>query len=78
MPNQVGYLDIQSAELESYRAEAEEKRGVCRVIPRGRFSIRSDGTVRFDGLVCSPCDMGGKATGVGARSCVNCKLEKPE
>lgn len=69
--SQHGYLDIPHAQLERYRVDAAKKVGTCRVIPRARFAITSQGPV-YDGLVCSPYDMGGEATGVGASGCTNC------
>lgn len=71
-----GFLDISYAEAKKFILEAEKKRGVCRVLPRGRFNISQEG-FNFDGLVCTPRDMGGEATGVGAAYCENC-ISKPE
>ena len=67
-----GYLDIQHSELMKYQNAVAKKVNVCRVMPAARFSLRTDGSVAFDGLVCHPMDMGGEATGVAAEGCTNC------
>ena len=69
----LGSLDIPSAELEKYMADAEKKKSVCKIVPRGRFAIFNN-DVHYTGLVCSTYDMGGEATGVGAEYCKNCQL----
>lgn len=68
----LGYLDVPFSEIEKYMNEAKKKKGVCKIIPRARFSI-VDGDVFYDCLVCSTQDMGGKATGISASTCRNCE-----
>lgn len=77
MAYQVGYLDIENDEIEKYVADVLKKVDVCKIPPRGRFSIRDGGRPRYDRLVCSD-KMGGKQTGIAALYCKNCvvKAEK--
>jgi len=77
MGAQVGYLDIENEELQKYFDAVEKKRGICRHLPRGRFSIRLYGEPAYEGLVCSN-KMGGAQTGVGAEYCKNCQLRNED
>lgn len=72
---QRGYLDIQNEEIQRYMDAVAKKVNTCRVLPAARFSMRLDGSVIFDGLVCHPMDMGGDATGVAAEGCTNCTIK---
>lgn len=69
---QIGYVDIQQVEIDKYLRDVESKRGICDVLPAGRFVIDLGSPVRYNGLVCHPMDMGGRATGVGVQGCKNC------
>jgi hypothetical protein len=68
----IGYLDVPAPALQEAYAATMKKAGTCRVLPRSRFNIDGDGKIRFSCLVCSPEEMNGEATGVGARGCENC------
>lgn len=74
--SQHGYLDVSQAQIAQYMAEVMKKAGTCRVLPRARFAITSQGAI-YNGLVCSPFDMGGEATGVSASGCTNCLRTAP-
>jgi len=69
-----GYLDIPYTEMMRYLKCVKKKDEVCQMMPRGRFSIRRDGSIEYAGLVCS--DMGGKSTGCAAEACTNCQIKK--
>lgn len=71
----LGFLDIENDEIEKYMEDVKLKRGICKILPIGRFNICRDGYIHYGGLVCS-YKMGGKATGVGAERCINCKIKK--
>lgn len=71
----IGYIDIFYEEIMAYVDKAKKKKDVCRIMPDGRFNICSDGTIRFNALVCSR-RMGGNQTGVSAEWCENCKIER--
>ena len=73
--SQFGYLDIENDELQKYFDAVKKREGVCRILPRGRFSLRLNGRPMFNGLVCSEF-MGGNQTGIGAEHCENCLLEE--
>ncbi len=70
-----GFIDIPAKELQLFLSAVALKMGVCKVLPRARFMIEANGP-RYAGLVCHPNDMGGKATGIGAESCINCQREE--
>lgn len=69
--SQHGYIDIPWSEIGRYEKEAATKLGTCRIVPPARFAMTADGPV-YSGLVCSPFDMSGEATGVSALGCTNC------
>jgi len=71
---QNGYIDIPADQAVKYSADLKKKEGVCKVMPRARFSFMGDGSIQYAGLVCSSLDMAGDATGIGAGSCKNCIL----
>jgi hypothetical protein len=70
---QFGYIDIENDELQKYFDAVRKKVGVCEILPRARFSLKTNGAPTYSGLVCSE-KMGGRQTGVGAEYCQNCKL----
>ena len=72
---QFGYIDIENDELQKYFDAVQKKIGVCDILPRGRFSLRTNGVPEYDVLVCSE-KMGGRQTGVSAEWCENCVLER--
>jgi len=71
MSSQFGYIDIENDEIVKYLKDVKKKEGICRILPRGRFSLRRNGEPMYDGLICSD-KMGGEQTGVGAIGCRNC------
>ena len=75
MPAVVASITVENDELQKYFNAVEKKRGVCRIMPAGRFHITDKDRPRFDCLVCSD-KMGGKQTGVGADTCTNCIREE--
>lgn len=68
----IGYSDIPADEITKAAEATQKKVGTCRVLPRSRFTLYGDGRYVFNGLVCSPEEMGGEATGVAAELCENC------
>jgi hypothetical protein len=73
--SQFGYIDIENDELQKYFQAVQKKVGICDILPRARFALKTNGVPMYDGLVCSE-KMGGRQTGVGAEYCTNCQLEK--
>ena len=67
----IGYMDIQAEEIQKHVKALQHKKGVCEVLPAGRYAFQNN-RIEFAGLVCLPIDMGGYATGVGAEHCENC------
>lgn len=89
MTKQTIFIDIPYKELKKAVVEAEKKKGICKLLPHGRFtfefvrdcgySVRrveeSDGQkINFDLLVCE--GIGGKSTGTSANICKNCVIDK--
>lgn len=72
----LGEIIISCKEIEKYLAEVQGKARICRILPRGRFAFRN-GDILYDGLDCSPVDMGEEATGCAAPYCQNC-LDRKE
>jgi len=70
-----GYIDIENDEIQKYFDAVKEKVGICKILPRGRFSIQDSKPPIFTYLVCSD-KMGGRQTGIAASTCRNCLLEK--
>lgn len=75
--NCIGHIDIEYAEIERYMTEVVKKRGVCDVLPAGRFNLYGDHEPRFAGLRCSE-RLGGRQTGMSASGCRNCLLPEEE
>jgi hypothetical protein len=74
MMDQFGYIDISYEEIQNYLREVNKKTGICKILPRARMQITKKGLL-YDGLICSPEDMNGSATGVSAECCKNCLLK---
>ena len=73
--SQFGYIDIENDELQKYFTAVSKKVGVCDILPRGRFALRTNGVPTYNGLVCSD-KIGGNQTGIGAEGCKNCVLDR--
>jgi len=70
-----GFLDIPYDQILAYMKDVKKtnREDICKVVPRGRFNIESNGNIRYSGLVCK--DINGKSTGAVANWCENCKIQ---
>ena len=73
--SQFGYVDIENDELQKYFEAVQKKVGVCDILPRARFALRTNGSPTYNGLVCSE-KMGDRQTGSGAEHCENCRFAR--
>lgn len=70
-------MDITYEVIQKYLEVVEKKKGICKIMPEGRFHVADNGLVSFQTLVCDD-RMGGLQTGVSAEHCANCILKKEE